>query len=136
VLSVNEPQPNSFNYANTHAIWQNQVLGRQLQMTQYQNQFTAATFAMAELSRQGTLFVGQRQSIAQEYEKATGILLDKSADLKKWSTRLTDHKSKLQAKAAKAPGGKVPTTFAGYLPFDLDAERDRVLRDLGVNSST
>jgi len=128
LLSANEPRVNSPLRGN----WENQYVSRQGQLSQYQGELTNTSQALAELARQGSIKVAIRIQTTQQYEQATGTLLDRSSDLDNWSKRLASKMTKLQVKAAKPVNPEPPTSFTSYLPLELEAERDRVLSDLGV----
>lgn len=113
---------------------QQKILQRQNQMITLQVQYNNTIGRVARIAQQGRALQQQKNSLLQKYEKATGDLQKKTADLDRWTMRLNDKRQKLDVKpAGKAKGGKAiaagksQLTFKSYLPFDLDAERIRIM---------
>jgi phage regulator Rha-like protein len=110
----------------------------QQQLFNYQTEYNQIGWRLLQISQQGQKVMQQRAAVVDQYEKATGELVKKNADLDKWSERVTDKKKKVESqpvvKAPKAKPGdrKAPTSFRGYVNLDIDRERDRVLEAFGI----
>jgi hypothetical protein len=109
---------------------QNQLLNCQLE-------YNANAVSMQKVGRRGQLAMQERAAIIERYQKATGDLVKKSADLDKWSSRAQEVKKKYDLKAAsKAGGAKKPArsapSFKAYLPLDPRALGKELLQDLGL----
>ncbi|MFN0053815.1 MAG: hypothetical protein ACKV0T_16675 [Planctomycetales bacterium] len=118
------------------------MIQRQNQLLNYQIEYNATIGRMGQVAQQGTAAMRQRAAIVQKYEKATGTLVKKSADLEKWATRLADKKEKLElqtvakAKKAKTPAErKVTLLFKNFFPFDHDESRTQLLESIGIKPS-
>jgi hypothetical protein len=117
-----------------------QLMQRQNQMLNYQLEYNATIGRMEQTSRQGQITLRERAAIVQKYEKATGELVKKNAELDKWAARVADKKKKLDVQAtgkAAKKGSKTAAdrrvlTLKSYVPLDLDAEKARVLEAYGV----
>lgn len=120
----------------TQTRLQQQLQQRQNEMAAYELEYNATTFRMGQLAQQARGIVTQRASVIREYEAATGQLVKKNAALDKWSSRLSDKKKKLSTATTKA-GSSPPKeikirSLAALVPFDLDGEKDRVLKSFGL----
>jgi hypothetical protein len=114
-----------------------QLQQRQNQMFGYQLDYNATVGRMTDVAQQGSLLTQQRAEAVQRYEKETGQLVKKNADLAKWTARLKDEKQKLTVQKPAAKGGKKAAgdkkqafTLKSYLPLEFDVEKERVLTSL------
>ncbi|MBS0265966.1 MAG: hypothetical protein JSS02_28805, partial [Planctomycetes bacterium] len=82
---------------------------RQNQMLGYQLEYNATVGRMHTIAQQGSLVLEQRALAVQQYQKATGQLVQKGAHLDKWATRLKNEKQKLAApKSTVKANAKMP----------------------------
>ena len=119
---------------------QNQINQLQGQQTQAQVEYDRTLFAAQGVNQKAQVVVGQRGTLVQQFEKATGQLVNQDASLDKWQDRLKKNEQKLKAPANdKAPAvtGKANQvrSFRTYVDLDLIAERDKVLESFGAKAS-
>jgi hypothetical protein len=114
-----------------------QLQQRQNQMFGYQLDYNATAGRMSEVARQGNVLAQERADAIQRYEKATGELVKKNADLDKWTTRLKDEKQKLTVQKPAAGGNKKGAgdkkqqlTLKSYLPLEFEVEKEHILASL------
>jgi hypothetical protein len=114
-----------------------QLQQRQNQMFGYQLDYNATVGRMSDVAQQGNALAQQRSEAIERYEKETGQLVKKNADLAKWTARLKDEKQKLTVQKPAAKGGKKAAgdkkqafTLKNYLPLEFDVEKERVLTSL------
>ena len=118
-----------------------QLQQRQNQMFGYQLDYNATVGRMSDVAQQGSLLTQQRAEAIQRYEKETGQLVKKNADLAKWTARLKDEKQKLTVQKPVAKAGKKAAagdkkqafTLKNYLPLEFDVEKERVLSSLALS---
>ena len=104
---------------------------RRQQMFNYENDHSATTLRIFQTAQAGTAIVAQKRASVQQYEQATGTLADAKAKADKWSDRLAARKTRLKPKAAVARTEARPViTFVSIVPFDLEASRARLLKDI------
>lgn len=114
-----------------YAQLQGQMFGQQMQYNQSVGQMMVTT-------QQAQSLLQQRAGIIDRYEKATGQLVKRDADLDRWKDRLSDKKQKLDVKAPAKPAPqaqgakKTPPSLKTYLPLDLEVEKSRVLASYGI----
>jgi tetratricopeptide (TPR) repeat protein len=120
------------------AVTRNQQLlqQRQNEMAAYELEYNATSFRMGQVAQAARGVVVQRAAVIRDYELATGQLVKKNAALDKWSSRLSDKKKKLTSATAKARTA-TPTdvrikSIATLVPFDLDEEKNNVLKSFGL----
>lgn len=113
----------------------------QTQMFNYQVAYNAAIGQMTQMAQQAQSLMNERAAVIARYEKATGQLVKKDADIDKWTARLNDKKQQLDVKAPDpaatktAAGPRKPgATFKSYLPLDLDARRAALLATFGIEN--
>lgn len=107
------------------------------QMETYRMQYNLTAGRMSEVSQQAAQTVEQRTAAVDRYQEATGQIVQKNAQLDKWSSRMNDKKKKLVAKKPAAKTGPVdkPTpadkkqqrALRIFLPLDMEGQRDRLL---------
>lgn len=117
---------------------QQRYLQRQNQLVNSQMEYNVTIGKMSQTAQQGRVAYQQRAAIVQKYEKATGQLVKKNAELDKWSARVADKKKKLDMPAAKAKGARSAperkvVSLKSFVPLDLDDEKARVLAAFGVS---
>ncbi|MBI3864475.1 MAG: hypothetical protein HY290_21545 [Planctomycetia bacterium] len=122
----------------TMANLREQSLQFQNQMLAYQVEYNVNLERISNLAQQAAGVAEQRAGAIARYEKETGDLIKKNADLDKWSARLKDKKQKLVTKPGSkggkkdAPEKKQPPSLKSLMPLDLERERDEVLASFGV----
>jgi DNA repair exonuclease SbcCD ATPase subunit len=110
-----------------------QFMQRQNQLINAQIEYNATIGRLNRTAQQGRAVMQQRAALVKKYEAATGQLVKKSTELEKWSARINDKKKKLDVQSAgKAKGAKTAVdrkvlSLRSYMPFDFEAERERVL---------
>lgn len=116
---------------------QQQAILRQNQLMNYQLEYNATIGRMSQTAQQGQAVHRERGAVVQKYEKATGSLVKKNAELDRWAARVAEKKKKLDVQGVGKPKGarsaadrRIPS-LKSYVPFDVDAERARVLEAYG-----
>lgn len=114
------------------------VVQMRTQMEAARLQYNVLIGRMSDLSQQATLTIQQRAQAIEEYETATGDLVQKNAKLDKWTSRLNDKKQKL---AAQKPGARAGNkahaeknshlSLKTFFPLDLEGQRDRLMASFG-----
>ena len=109
------------------------LLRTQFQLGQAQFEWTRVTGEADALTRKAQAIEQSKYRAIQKFERATGQISKKKADLKKWNRRLaaqerktTEMRKKLADKAVRPK----PPTFRALLRFDVAYERERVLASL------
>lgn len=115
----------------------NQLEGQKVQA---QVEYDRTLFAAQGVNQKAQVVIGQRGGLVQQYEKATGQLVNQDASLNKWQDRLKKNEQKLTAPAndkVPAVSGKANQvrSFRTYVDLDLIAERDKVLETFGIKAS-
>lgn len=111
----------------------NQAIGqRRAQMLNYENDHSATSLRILQAATAGKAVVVQKLASIQQYEKATGSIADAKAKADKWSDRLQARKSRIKPLRGMTPA-RPAITFVSLVPFDLDASRERLLKDLAGN---
>lgn len=110
------------------------------QKSQAQVEYNRTLFAAQGVNQKAQVLIGQRGTLVQQYEKATGQLVNQDASLDKWQGRLKKNEQKLTAPVNdKAPAVTSKTnqvrSFRTYVDLDLIAERDKVLESFGIKVS-
>jgi hypothetical protein len=104
---------------------------RRMQMINYENDHSATTLRIYQTAQAGTAIVAQKRASVQQYEQATGTLADAKAKADKWTDRLAARKTRLKPKTTVAKTESKPViTFVSFVPFDLEASRDQLLKDI------
>jgi hypothetical protein len=119
---------------------QQQLILRQNQLMNYQLEYNATIGRMTQTAQQGQGVQQERAAMVRKYEKATGDLVKKNAELDRWAARVAEKKKKLDVqgvskqKGARAAADRRIPTLKSYVPLDLDAERARLLEAYGVQA--
>ena len=106
-------------------------------MTRYEQEYASTGQKMVQIGEQANIVLQQRAECVQDYEAATGKLVKKSGQLEKRAAWADAKKKKLEgaaagkAKPAGIGDGKFPS-FVSYVPFDLEAEKKRVLESFSI----
>lgn len=121
-------------------IAQQLLMQRQNQMLAYESEYNASIVQMAQTAQMGQNVMQERAGVVQKYEKATGDLVKKNADIEKWSTRVADRKKKLdaqpvgKAKAARVRPDQKTVSFRTLTLLDLELEKARLLEAYGASA--
>jgi chromosome segregation ATPase len=116
----------------------NQQLGqRQAALIQYQFDWNRTVGQQNQMQQQAVGLLNQRQSAVADYQQRTGQLVQHDGQLDKWNKRLNDQATDLE----EPPTGKTAQTrslqqklksAAAYLPWDWEAERQRLMKGTEV----
>jgi hypothetical protein len=116
----------------------NQQLGqRQAALIQYQFDWNRTVGQQNQMQQQAVGLVKQQQAAVADYQQRTGQLVQQDGQLDKWNKRLNEQASDLE----DPPTGKTAQTrslqqklksAATYLPWDWEAERQRLLKGTEV----
>lgn len=117
---------------------QQQFLQRQNQLVNSQIEYNATIGRMSQTAQQGRVIMQQRAGIVQKYEKATGQIVKRNAEIEKWSARAADKKKKLDTSVTKGKGAKTAAdrktaSLKAFVALDLHDEKARVLADFGIS---
>ena len=116
---------------------QMRIMQRQQQMVNTQTEYNVTIGRMSDVAQLGRNVNQRRAAIVAKYEKATGQLVKKNAEIDKWSARAAEKKKKLESgtvgktKSAKPAPRKV-ASLKSYVPLELEDEKDRVLATFGI----
>lgn len=97
--------------------------------------YRVAAGKAAEVRRQAEMLVARRRAVTGEYERATQKLASESDTLKKWDGVLRRRATKAEtAEAEDTPAVRAlrrrSQEITTYVPFDLEAERETILKVL------
>jgi hypothetical protein len=108
---------------------------RQAQLIQYQFDWNRTAASQNQIQQQAVAMLNQRQSAIADYQKKSGKLIEQDGQLDRWNGRLTKEAAKLEVN----PTGETAKTRAlqqklktvgAYIPWDWEAERQRLLKQL------
>jgi hypothetical protein len=109
----------------------------ELQLLKYQVDLDQSMGSALMIAQRAQAVAGQRAAAVQQYEKATGQLVQRDANLDKFQDRLKKEGEKLKAPPKSKPAPltnkvKQVRSFRTYVDLDLVLERDRVLDSFGI----
>ena len=114
------------------------ILQIQNQRSIYGAEFQRSSIAAEQISANAQKLNEERADLVDQYQKATGDLVQEDAGIEKWKERTLKQANLLKKAEATAkppnPAGKIQAarTFRTYIDLDLYAERNRVLDSFGV----
>lgn len=111
-----------------------ELLRREQQIFGYQQDRNQTLTTMNQQYQQALGVIQQRQVLVNDYEKATGQLVQKDESLKKWNDRLQKKEKTLSEPpkgkpAAVAAIDQKRKTVSTFLPTDWEGERQRLLAE-------
>lgn len=111
------------------------------QQIKYQLEFEQVAIAASVVTQRAAALINQRNIIVQQYEKASGQLVQRDAALDKWQERRKKDEENLKIAAKNKPKvvlGKIQRNraFRTYIDIDLIAERDRLLEEFSGSDSS
>jgi hypothetical protein len=112
----------------------NQQLGqRQATLIQYQFDWNRTATQQNQVQQQAVGLLNQRQAAVSDYQQQTGQLVKQDGQLDKWNKRLNEQAADLEdpptGKTAQARSLQQKLkSAAAYLPWDWEAERQRLLK--------
>lgn len=123
---------NSPRNANSNAVaLENGRLNTKL--AQYQGEHRQTLVGLQQVTVQGNALLAQRQALINEYQKATGKLVEQDKKLELLAKRLSKNQEKLDDDKPVRPTAELRKLrirmkyFSTYLPFDLDEEKQKLI---------
>lgn len=104
----------------------------------YSAEFMKVSASADQVSANARALAQERAEFLDEYQRATGEIVDADTETEKWKTRTLNQEKALKKAKASAkppvPAAKIQMvkTFRTYLDLDLLSERDQVLASFGA----
>ena len=108
----------------------NQELLLQQELARWQGEYWSIVDQANGIVAQANNLGGYRNRVIQDFERRTGEIVKKQNEMSKWTTRLKQRKKKVRkddVTSKQKPKRPKKITFRMLMPFDIKAERDRLL---------
>lgn len=105
------------------------------------NEYSAISQKAYQVAMQAAGIIKQKQSLAQQYQNATGQIVKQTQELDTWTGRLSKQKQEVEKKQASGKPANLPRldrkakSLRTYVDLNIEDERDQLFASFGITAN-